>query len=183
LVAEEIEIRLRMLMIAALAGDATAYRQLLSSASDRLRRYFGRRLGADSADVEDLVQETLMAIHQRRDSYDRSLPFTSWLHGIARYKLVDLYRRRGVGRAVPVEDFDDFVGDDSMEPALAAFDVDALLANLPEKQRVAIRLTRVEGYSISEASDMTGQSESAIKIGVHRGVKRLSARVKGFEPE
>ena len=181
--AEEVEIRLRMLMIAALAGDATAYRQLLSSASERLRRYFGRRLGPASADVEDLVQETLMAIHQRRNSYDRSLPFTSWLHGIARYKLVDLYRRRGSSRVVPVEDFDAFVAEDSIEPALAAFDVEALLASLPEKQRAAIRLTRVEGYSISEASRMTGQSESAVKVGVHRGVKRLSARVRGFEKE
>lgn len=170
-------------MIAGLAGDAAAYRQLLSSSAERLRRYFSRRLGRDSADVEDLVQETVMAIHQRRDSYNQSLPFTSWLHTIARYKLVDHYRRRGARSFVPVDDFQDFVADDSIEPALAAYDVETLLAGLSERQRTAIRLTRIQGYSVAEASQMSGQTEAAIKIGVHRGIKKLTALVRGPERE
>jgi RNA polymerase sigma-70 factor, ECF subfamily len=170
-----------MLMIAGLAGDAAAYRQLLASAAERLRRYFARRLGGDAADIEDLVQETLMAIHQRRDSYNRALPFTSWLHAIARYKLVDHYRRRGVRKSVPIDDFQDLVADDTVEPALAAFDVETLLAGLPERQQAAIRLTRVEGYSIAEASQISGQTEGAIKIGVHRGIRKLAGLVRGGE--
>ena len=180
---EEVETKLRLLMIAGLAGDAAAYRQLLSSSAERLRRYFSRRLGHDCADVEDLVQETLMAIHQKRDSYDRSLPFTSWLHTIARYKLVDHYRRRRVRRGIPIEDFEDFVAEDLVEPALAAFDIDTLLAGLTERQRAAIRLTRVEGYSVAEASGLSGQSEAAIKTGVHRGIRKLTALVKGAQSE
>lgn len=176
---EEVETKLRMLMIAGLAGDAAAYRQLLSSSADRLKRYYYRRLGRDSEDVEDLVQETLMAIHQRRDSYNQSLPFTSWLHGIARYKLVDHYRRQGARSFVPVDDFDDFVADDTIEPALAAYDVEMLLAGLSERQRTAIRLTRIDGFSVAEASELSGQTEAAIKVGVHRGIKRLTALVKG----
>lgn len=180
---EEVETKLRMLMTAGLAGDAAAYRQLLSSSAERLRRYFSRRLGLGCADIEDLVQETLMAIHQRRDSYNRSLPFTSWLHTIARYKLVDHYRRRGGKTFVPVEDYQDFLADDLVEPVLAAYDVEALLHGLPEKQRTAIRLTRIEGYSVAEASERSGQSEAAIKVGVHRGIKRLAALVRGSQPE
>lgn len=180
---EEVETKLRMLMIAGLAGDADAYRQLLSSAAERLRRYFSRRLGSDAADIEDLVQETLMAIHQRRDSYDRSLPFTSWLHTIARYKLVDHYRRRGVRNSVPIEDFQDFVAGDSIEPALAAYDVETLLAGLSDRQRAAIRLTRIEGHSIAEAAQISGQTEAAVKVGVHRGIRKLAALVKGAEQQ
>ncbi len=165
-------------MIAGLAGDAAAYRQLLSSSEERLRQYFGRRLGIGTAEVEDLVQETLIAIHQKRDSYNRALPYTAWLHAIARYKLVDHFRRSGRRPTVPVDDMDHLVADDSIEPALAAFDVEALLDRIPEKHRVAIRLTKLEGYSVSEASELSGQSESAIKIGVHRGMKKLVARVK-----
>ena len=163
-------------MIAGLAGDAAAYRQLLSSSADRLKRYYCRRLGRDSGDIEDLVQETLMAIHQRRDSYNQSLPFTSWLHSIARYKLVDHYRRQGARSFAPVGDF---VADDTIEPALAAYDVETLLAGLSERQRTAIRLTRIEGFSVAEAAEMSSQTEAAIKIGVHRGIRKLTGLMKG----
>lgn len=170
-------------MIAALSGDAAAYRQLLSSSADRLRQYFSRRLGSGASDVEDLVQETLMAIHARRDSYDRSLPYTAWLHTIARYKLIDHYRRCGVRKSVPLDDVPELVSDDTLGPALAAYDVDNLLEGLPAPQRAAIRLTRLDGYSIAEASEISGQSEAAIKVGVHRGLKKLLARVKGPEQQ
>ncbi len=172
-----------MLMLAGLSGDAAAYRQLLASSANRLRQYFGRRLGAGAAEVEDLVQETLLAVHQKRDSYNRSLPFTAWLHAIARYKLIDHYRRQGVRQAVPVDDIEDLASPDTIEPALAAYDIEGLMEKLPEKHRVAIQLTKIEGYSVSEASAMSGQSESAIKVGVHRGMKNLMAHVKGLGRE
>lgn len=168
-----------MLMLAGLTGDAAAYGHLLSAAAKRLRGYFAKRLGPDSADVEDLVQETLIAIHQRRDSYDPLLPFTAWLHAIARYKLVDHYRRLGVRKQVALDDMEELAAEDGIEPLLSAQDVSRLLAGLPEKHRTAILLTRVEGYSVAEAASMTGQSASSIKIGVHRGMKRLMARVRG----
>src|SRR3546814_12918746 len=71
-------------MVAGLAGNAEAYHQLLEAVAQRLRVYFTRRAGADCADLEDLVQETLIAIHRKRASYDRTLPFTAWLHAIGR---------------------------------------------------------------------------------------------------
>ncbi len=176
---QEVEARLRMLMLAGLAGDTAAYRQLLTSSGDRLRQYFGRRLGAHAAEVEDLVQETLLAIHQKRDSYNRALPFTSWLHAIARYKLIDHYRRNGKSAVVPLEDLPDLVASEGIDPALAAYDIEELFGRIPEKHRAAIQLTKIEGYSVAEASAISGQSESAIKIGVHRGMKKLMARVRG----
>lgn len=166
-------------MLAGLAGDAAAHRQLLSAASVRLRSYFGRRLGPNMPDVEDLVQETLIAIHQRRDSYNPSLPFTAWLHTIACYKLVDHYRRSGVRAHVPLGDAGELAGADTSDAALASLDVERLLCDLPEKHRAAIRLTRIDGYSVAEAAEISGQSPSGIKIGVHRGMKRLAARIKG----
>lgn len=177
--ADRVEMELRVLMLAGLAGDAKAHQQLLTAASLRLRNYFGRRLGADDPDVEDLVQETLIAIHQRRDSYNPMLPFTAWLHAIAKYKLVDHYRRTGVRRHVGLDDAEDLVSEDGFAPALASVDIDRMLAKLPRKQREAIQLTRLEGFSVAEASEKTGQSASGIKIGVHRGLKRLMDQVRG----
>lgn len=175
---DSVEMQLKVLMLAALSGNREAYEQLLASSAVRLRSYFGRRLGRNAADVEDLIQETLMAIHQRRASYDPALPFTAWLHGIAYYKLVDHYRRSGIRVHVPLDGVDELIAADTMEPAIAAADVEKLLAELPQKQREAIRLTWIEGYSVSEASGLTGQSVSGIKVGVHRGVKRLISKVE-----
>lgn len=177
--ADRVEMQLKVLMLAGLAGDAQAHQRLLLAAAARLRSYYGRRLGADAADLEDLVQETLIAVHERRDSYNIALPFTAWLHAIARYKLVDHWRRVGARRHVGLDDVDELAAEDSAGPTIAAIDIEQMLASLPEKHRAAIRLTRIEGYSVEEASRMTGQSPSGIKIGVHRGLKKLMARVRG----
>ena len=86
------EPELRALMLAGLDGDAAAHTALLSKLSPYLRAYFkGRlvRVGRGPADAEDLVQETLIAIHTRRHTYDRSQLLTPWMHAVARYKLVD----------------------------------------------------------------------------------------------
>lgn len=166
-------------MVAGLAGNPTAYCQLLEASSRRLRSYFARRLGADYADLEDLVQETLVAIHRRRESYDRALPFTAWLHSIARYKLIDHLRKRGIRNQVSIDDAGDIVAPDEFDACLAAIDVERLLADLPHKHRRSIRMMRIDGYSVVEAAAITGQSPSGVKAGVHRGIRRLMARVAG----
>lgn len=178
-----LETRLKLLMVAGLAGSPTAYRQLLEASARRLRSYFARRVGADCADLEDLVQETLIAVHRRRQSYDRSLPFTAWLHAIARYKLIDHFRRRGVRYQVPLEDAEAFPAPDDGDACLAAIDVKRLLAELPAKHRLSIQLTRIDGYSSREAADLTGRSSSAVKVDVHRGMKRLMAKVNGGDAD
>lgn len=180
---ESLEVRLKLLLLAGLAGNAAAYEQLLQAAAGRLRSYFARRLGGGHADVEDLVQETLIAIHGRRASYDRALPFTAWLYAIARYKLIDHLRRSGVRQHLPLDEAGEIAGPDEFDTNLAAVDVDRLLAELPEKQRLAIRLTRIEGHSVAEAAAMTGQSPSGLKVGAHRGMRRLITRVRGGDAE
>lgn len=174
------EDRLKQLMVEALAGDGRSYQALLIISAERLRRYFGRRLTTQPAQVEDLVQETLMAIHHKRASYSPALPFSAWLHGIARYKLIDFLRREGRQATVPLESVAEIRDPHDIEAeALAAIDVEALLARLPDKQATAIRLTRIEGLSVREASDRSGQSEPSVKVNVHRGLGRLIAKIQG----
>src|SRR6267143_2194950 len=91
------EPELRGLMLAGLDGDAAAHKALLTRLSANLRAYFKThlaRIGKGPADAEDLVQETLIAIHTRRHTYDLSKPLTPWVYAIARYKLVDHLRGR-----------------------------------------------------------------------------------------
>ena len=176
--ADRVEMELKVLMLAGLAGDAKAHQRLLAACAARLRSYYARRLGGEAPDLEDLVQETLIAIHERRESYNSALPFTAWLHAIAKYKLVDHYRRAGIRRHIDLDDIGELAAEDGFEPALAAIDIERMLGELPPKHRQAIRLTRIEGYSVEEASQMTGQSPSGIKIGVHRGLRKLSAQIR-----
>ena len=181
--ADRIEMELKVLMLAGLAGDAKAHQRLLVAAAARLRSYYARRLGIDASDLEDLVQETLIAVHERRGSYNCALPFTAWLHAIAKYKLVDHYRRTGVRRHVDLDEIGELAAEDGFEPALAAIDIERMLGDLPPKHRQAIKLTRIDGYSVEEASNMTGQSPSGIKIGVHRGLKKLTKQIRNDDDE
>ena len=173
------EAKLQALMVAGMSGHARAYHALLRLCAERLRAYFRRRLIGREADVEDLVQETLVAIHRKRATYDPSLPFTAWLHGIARYRLIDFLRRDGRLVSLSADDESELVEDSKADAVLAEIDVAAMLATLTPKQSAAIRLTRIEGYSIREAAALTGQSEPAVKVNVHRGLGRLVAAIRG----
>ena len=90
----ELEQRWRTLFLAALTGKHDDYLLFLTEASRHLRGYFRKRLAHFPGDIEDLVQETLLAIHIQRHTYDPKRPLTPWIHAIARYKLVDLLRAR-----------------------------------------------------------------------------------------
>jgi RNA polymerase sigma-70 factor (ECF subfamily) len=176
----EFEFGLKPLWLRAQAGDEAAYRDCLVRIATRLRGYLRRRMQGLPDDVEDLVQETLLALHLQRGTYDPTLPVSAWVLAIARHKLVDLWRRRG--RRDDLHDALDDVDETQLvaasEETGTQRDLDKLLQELPEAQRVAIVLTKVEGLSVAEAAQRTGASESAIKVQVHRGLKRLAQRVR-----
>jgi RNA polymerase sigma-70 factor (ECF subfamily) len=174
-IAREAELRARM--IRALGGDAAAYDALLRLLVPQLRAFFNRRVNSEDV-AEDLVQETLIAVHTKRSTYDRARPFSAWLYAIARYKMADHFRR--TYRVAPSESLDEEIAAPDFEVAtLALIDVERLLGALPTKQEAAIRATKIEGLSISEAAAAAGISQSDAKMSVYRGLKRLSARVQG----
>ena len=168
-------------MLAGLAGDAAAYRRLLAALTGHLRAYYVRRVGHGTA--EDLVQETLIAMHTRRATYDPNQPFTAWVYGIARYKLIDEYRRDKRRAAVPLDEAPELFAHDEAEAASARRDVEKLLAKLPEAKRKLIQATRIEGLSVAEAASASGMSESAVKVAVHRALKSLGEDVSSGKQE
>ena len=179
---EELEQRLKPMMLMGLAGDAGAQRQLLELCAERLRDYYRKRLPDREFDVEDLVQESLIAIHQRRASYDTRQPYTAWLHSIARYKLADHLRAHYRRRSLAVADAADLVDSEFDAPELGVTcDVERLLGGLPKAQRDAIRLVRLKGLSVAEAAERTGHSESNIKVLAHRGMKAMMAETRKME--
>lgn len=172
------ETQLRAWMIAGLDGDAGGHAELLRALIPLLRAFYRRRLRGRDEDIEDLVQETLIAVHTRRATYDRDRPFTAWLYAIARYRLIDRLRRERV--QVPIEDVEEILVAEGFEDACAArIDVDRLLGRLPAKQAHAIRATRIDGLSVAEAAEQARIGQSDVKVSVHRGLKALAARLRG----
>jgi RNA polymerase sigma-70 factor (ECF subfamily) len=175
------EADLRALMLAGLAGDAAAYRLLLETLQEQLGGYFRRRLAGDLSEVDDLVQETLIAIHTRRGTYDRALPLAAWAYAIARHKLIDHFRRRGRRATVPVEDSGLFVADDSRSVD-ARLDIERALETLPAATRALIADIKLKELTNAEAADARGMSETAVKVAVHRGLKKIAVYF-GVQPE
>lgn len=173
-----VEPRLKALMLRGLDGDRAAQAELLSQLSRYLRAYFARRLGRDAADIEDLVQDALLAVHLKRASYDRRQPFTPWAYGVARYKLLDHFRRIGSRAETPLEDADALFAADEATPREARRDLGRLLDGLPERQRNLVLDVKVAGLSIEEASAKSGMSASAVKVSIHRGVQAMARRAR-----
>lgn len=162
-----------------LKGDAAAHRQLLSELAVYLRVFYSRRLGRGAPDLEDLVQETLIAVHTRRESYDPGRPFMTWAFSIARYKMIDHLRKSGLRATEPIEDADDLFAEDAAEGATAAADLEKLMSRLTPNQRKAIRYVKIEGFSVAEAAQRSGLTSSNVKVSVHRGLSRLRALALG----
>lgn len=157
-------------------GDADAYRRLLKGITPYLRAH-AARCHRDPSDVEDAVQDILLSLHAVRRTYDPARPFGPWLTAIARRRLIDRLRRQGRRRVFETE----------FEPAHETFadphanlddmtnihEIAEALDRLPPGQREAVRLTKIEGLSLKEASAASGMSVAALKIATHRAIQRL----------
>ena len=171
---------LRDLLVRGLAGDASTYHVFLKELSAHLRAFLRGRLSRMPDEVEDLVQETLLAVHNQRHTYDAGQPLTAWIHAIARYKLVDLLRRRAGRDALndPLDDEIEVFAASDTEADDARRDLAKLLERLPDRQRLPIIHMKLQGLSVVEAARITGMSEAAVKVGVHRGLKALAAMIR-----
>lgn len=168
---------LARLMALAQSGDRQAYSALLTASAAWLRRYFCRRVAPSSLD--DLVQETLVALHRKLSSYDPSRPFLPWLAAIARYRWVDHLR---LTYRAELTDLDRNLADHGDHEQLAArLSLERLFAHLPAGQARAIELVKIHGLSIAEASNACGQSVPLVKTNIHRGLKRLAMLIEEAE--
>lgn len=173
---------LSYLMVKAQNGDQNAYRQLLQEILPQLRSYVGRRL-SDKDKVEDTVQNILMAIHKNRHTYLEGKPFMPWAYGIAYYKLSDTlrsgYRHKNneVAQSDWIETFSaDQTNKDNSD---AKHDLDIAFEVLSDKQAHIVKRTKLDGATINEVASETGMSESAVKVTIHRALKKMKERLVG----
>jgi len=166
---------LARLMVSSQKGDQQSYTVLLTEVQLWLERYFRRR--CPPAQLDDLVQEVMMAVHNKRATYDTTRPFLPWLAAIARYRWVDHLRKVYRNAEDALEDYD-APEDSSEEAVLARLSLERMFGQIPDKQSEVIEMVKIEGLSIREAADRSGQTESAVKVNIHRGLKKLSALIE-----
>ncbi len=167
-------------MLRGLTGDGESYRAFLNEMSLHLRSFLRRRLTQQPEEAEDIVQEVLLAIHNQRHTYDPTCPLTVWAHAIARYKIIDCLRRRSRHDQLndSLDEYEElFAASDDVAAAEASLDMAKLLRMLPDRQRLPIQYVKIEGGSIADAAKRIGISESAVKIGIHRGLKALAINI------
>lgn len=163
------------LMTAAQDGDKPATSVLLSEVGMWLERYFRRRVPPHALD--DLVQDVLIAVYTKRATWDPSRPFLPWLAAIARYRWVDHLRKVYKHESKELLDGDASIDSDE-EVVMARVSLERLFGLLPDAQAQAIELVKIDGLSIRETAERTGQTESLVKVNIHRGLKKLAAMVE-----
>ena len=162
------------LMQAAQTGDRVAYHRLLAGIGTWLRRYYATRLPTWM--IDDATQDALLAVHEKRHTYDPARPFGPWLAAIARYKWIDRLRSLRSARTEMLTD--DFAVPDHGEAVASAAALERLLGEIKPAQADVIRLVKLQGFSIEEAAAQTGQSVSLVKVNIHRGLNRLALAVR-----
>jgi RNA polymerase sigma-70 factor (ECF subfamily) len=173
-------------LAAAQGGDAEAYRKFLDWAkvfvkSNVSKRY--RSWGMASVEsIDDLVQDVLLALHQKRHTYEPGKPVEAWVYAIVRYKAIDALRRTVRDRR-KVSDQDMPEGWEAVDPAslevagaATTIDVEVALGSLNPRQAEMVRMAKLEGNSIEEISKRTGSSQAAVKVTIHRALKALKRR-------
>ena len=169
------------LMHAAVGGDAKSYKALLETLPAFLRSITRRsyaRFGVQPDDVEDVVQEVLLAIHLKRHTWKVGAPVVPWIVAIARNKLIDALRRRGRHVHIPLETVVDVLEAKAPETQpdrqTDLHDVFRLLDTLGPRQREIVRSISIDGQSIRDVARRLDMSEGAVRVALHRSLKAMA---------
>jgi RNA polymerase sigma-70 factor (ECF subfamily) len=175
---------LARLMELAQKGDSEAYKVLLKQCQVIIKAYLTVRLGSAPA-LEDLVQETLIAIHKAKHTYDPRRNFGSWMITIAKYKYIDHIRKwqkQASKETVDEEVLNNLIAhsDQTGQGDELNTQLQSALSSLPEKQNLTVTLLKIEGLSVKEVSEKTGLSEANVKVTAHRAYKILRKKLREY---
>lgn len=166
---------LARLLRAAIAGDEGHYDRFLREAACRLRSFACKRAVTGGPDPEDIVQETLLAIHLKRHTWRQDGPVLPWIYAIARHKLIDLLRRRGYRHKVELDDIAGIHAETESD-TMRDRELGRALNALTPGQRDVVSAICVEGRSIGETAIILGKSDTAVRVALHRGLRTISRK-------
>lgn len=175
---------LAMLLKQANSGDISAYRLFLEHLAPVVRGMAKRmifRIGAPISDLEDAVQETLLAIHLKRHTWLEDQPIKPWIGAITRYKLIDIARKYGRRQEIQIDDTFDYAAPEPENFMLEGQEMDRLFGCISEKQRMIVKSISLKGMPISEVAATMNMSEGAVRVALHRALKALALAYRRHE--
>ena len=165
-------------------GDASAYRMFLENLAPLVRGMARRglgRVGTPLADLEDAVQETLLAVHLKRHTWREDQPIGPWIGAITRHKLVDHARKAGRRKEIEFDETFDVAAPESEEPTLPEREMDRLLTGLGATQQAIVRSISIKGASIRDVAGTMNMTEGAVRVALHRALKALAEAYRRME--
>ena len=171
----EIDNQLADLLRAGNSGDERAYARFLEMVAKSIRGFVRRKIVYGGIDPEDIVQETLLAIHLKRHTWQTDAPLLPWVRAIAKYKLIDAFRRQGRRVEIDIDDLVETLAQPETDQ-VSDREIDRALATLAEGQRVVVTSISVDGHSIGETATALGMSEPAVRVALHRGLAAIARR-------
>jgi RNA polymerase sigma-70 factor (ECF subfamily) len=171
------DVELAALLLAAIAGDERAYAEFLRQASCLVRGFAKRKITWGAIDPEDVVQETLLAVHLKRHTWQQDAPVKPWLYAIARYKLIDAFRRRGRRVEIDIGEISETLAEPEAD-TVSDREIGRALEALSPGQRSVVASISVDGNSISETAESLGMTETAVRVALHRGLAAIAGRYR-----
>lgn len=160
---------------AANRGDSAAYERFLRAITPVLRsvvRARGGHLGPEQC--EDILQDVLLSIHLKRQTWHEDAPIRPWLYAIARHKVVDAFRARGSRINVPIEDFLDVLPTSEAPDPLLARDMDRVIDQLDPRMADIVRGFGLRGETTAETAERLQMTEGAVRVALHRALKSIA---------
>lgn len=156
-------------------ADRGAYTQFLTEIAPVLRRLIVARNQGRTDGSEDILQNTLIAIHEKRHTWRETDPVSHWIYAIARYKTADAWRQRLRHATAPFDGAELQITDEAVPDPTSARDLDRLLSRLDNLSAAVVRGMKLQGLSAGETGHRLGMSASAVRVKLHRALARLSA--------
>jgi RNA polymerase sigma factor (sigma-70 family) len=173
------------LIRAAMNGDSSAYHRLLHEIVPMLRELASRGFAyhkLSPEDVDDVVQETLLAVHLKRHTWDQSKPLLPWVRAVARNKVIDNLRRRGRGSHLPIDEVIESLTDDREPSQMNSVDANKVMAKLKGRQREIVLAISIEGASARQVAQRLGMTEGAVRVALHRALQSLAKAFRTGSP-
>lgn len=182
--ASDLETELHSKILSAINGDPLAYEDFLHQTASLLRSYLMKLMKSSvrcKEKAEDLVQDILLSIHQKRHLYRTSEPILPWVYSIARYRYIDSLRAeaRRPQYSEWVDNYDDFLSTTEPVPDFPLNEkIEKMLAVLPQNQQTILKMAKMDEIPLAEISEKMQTSLASVKISVHRALKKLRVTEK-----
>lgn len=159
-------------------GDTELFAELIERYEKKLGRYIGHIINQGREDVEDVVEETLIAGYKNLLAFNPKLKFSSWIYRIGHNQAIDWMRKNRL-KTEPIEEREEFIdnAEEEIEDRLIREETEdkiwELIGKLPKQDRELVDLYYFEDQTYRDLADIFRISTNNVAVRLNRAKKRL----------